>query len=113
MEKVKVVPHPAMEWKSTEHFGAEVNVTLRDGKLLKAFQERAIGRGPEILLPKPLLRAKFLDCWSQALPRAHGEDLMKKVETLESLLDTRILFDYFSAASREKRKKKRRQALKA
>jgi len=52
MEKIKVAPHPEMDWQSTEHFGAEVNIELRSGEKLKSFQERAIGRGPEIPLPQ-------------------------------------------------------------
>jgi 2-methylcitrate dehydratase PrpD len=100
MEKIKVTPHPEMDWKSTDHFGAEVNVELRSGEKIKSFQERAIGRGPELPLPQPLLRAKFLDCWSQVFPRAAGEDLMETIEALQTLTDTRTLFGSFSAARR-------------
>ena len=100
MEKIKVTPHPEMDWQSTDHFGAEVNVELRSGQTIKSFQERAIGRGPELPLPQPLLRAKFLDCWSQVFPRAAGENLMEKVDLLETLTDTRTLFESFSAARR-------------
>ena len=98
MEKIKVAPHPEMDWQSTDHFGAEVNVELRSGETIKSFQERAIGRGPEVPLPQGLLRAKFLDCWFQVFPRATGEDLIEKVEALETLTDTRTLFESFSAA---------------
>jgi 2-methylcitrate dehydratase PrpD len=98
MKKIQVTPHPDMDWRSTDHFGAEVNVELRSGQRIKSFQHQAIGRGPEIPLPQPLLRAKFLDCWSQVLPRAAGENLIAKIETLETLTDTRTLFESFSAA---------------
>src|ERR671924_1345647 len=97
MRKIKVVPHPEMNWQSTDHFGAEVSVTLRRGETIKSFQARAIGRGPELPLPQPLLRAKFLDCWCQVFPRAVGEELMKNIEALETLTDTRTLFESFSA----------------
>lgn len=107
MEKIKVAPHPAMDWKSTEHFGAEVSVELRSGEKLKAYQERALGRGPEIPLPEPLLHAKFIDCWTQALSRTAGQELMDKVQALERLPDTRILFRLLSPARQEKRKKVR------
>jgi 2-methylcitrate dehydratase PrpD len=99
MEKINVAPHPEMDWQSTDHFGAEVSVELRSGETIKSFQERAIGRGPEVPLPQALLRAKFLDCWSQVFPRATGEDLIEKVEVLETLTDTRTLFESFSGAS--------------
>ncbi len=108
MEKIKVAPHPRMEWKSTEHFGAEVSVELRNGEKIKALQERAVGRGPEIPLPQSLLKAKFLDCWSQVFPRATGAEVIDKVETLETLADTRTLFQSFSAAGQEKRERKAR-----
>jgi 2-methylcitrate dehydratase PrpD len=96
--KIKVTPHPEMDWQSTDHFGAEVNVELRSRQTIKCFQERAIGRGPEIPLPQSLLRAKFLDCWSQVFPRTAGENLMEKIDALETLTDTRTLFESFSAA---------------
>jgi 2-methylcitrate dehydratase PrpD len=98
MKRIKVTPHPDMDWQSTDHFGAEVNLELRSGQKIKSFQPHAIGRGPEIPLPQPLLRAKFLDCWSQAFPRAAGENLIAKTEALETLTDTRTLFESFSAA---------------
>jgi 2-methylcitrate dehydratase PrpD len=98
MRRIKVAPHSGMDWKSTEHFGAEVTVELRSGETLKSFQEKAIGRGPEIPLAQPLLRAKFLDCWSQVFARRAGEDLIEKVEALETLTDTRVLFESFSVA---------------
>jgi 2-methylcitrate dehydratase PrpD len=100
MQKIKVGSHSAMDWKSTEHYGAEVTVELRSGEKLKAFQEKAIGRGPEIPLPESVLRAKFLDCWSQLFPRAAGEGLVEKVGALETLTDVRTLFESFSAAGR-------------
>ena len=98
MERIEVVPHAGMDWKSTEHYGAEVNVKLRSGEKFKAFQQKALGRGPDIPLPQSLLRAKFLDCWSQVYSRAAGEDLIAKVEALETLADTRTLLESFSVA---------------
>ena len=98
METIEVAPHPGMDWKSTEHYSAEVNVELRSGEKLKSFQEKALGRGPDIPLPQSLLRAKFLDCWSQVYSRSAGEDLIEKVQALETLGDTRTLFESFSVA---------------
>jgi 2-methylcitrate dehydratase PrpD len=98
MQKVAVAPHPEMDWASTEHFGAEVRVELRDGARYSAYQDRAVGRGPDIPLPRPLLEAKFLDCWCQTLPREAGETLMREVDALERIPDTRRLFRHFSAA---------------
>ncbi len=100
MQKVTVGPHPEMDWASTEHFGAEVRVELKDGTRYRAYQHRAVGRGPEIPLPRPLLEAKFLDCWGQALPRESGEALMREIDTLETVPDTRRLFRHVSRAPR-------------
>jgi hypothetical protein len=108
MERISASAHPQMEWQSSEHFGAEVKVELKSGKILKAYQEKAIGRGPEIPLPPERLEAKFLDCWSQAYPRAAGAALMEKIASLEMLEDSRVLFESFSPAQLEKVKSRSR-----
>ena len=51
----------------SEHFGADVTVTLTDGRVLTQSVPRPLGRGPTTPLPPALLRGKFIDCARRAL----------------------------------------------
>ena len=42
--RIHAAPHPEMAMASTEHFGAEVRVTLTDGRVLTAKVDRPLGR---------------------------------------------------------------------
>src|ERR1700722_10799208 len=58
---------PERKMDLSEHFGADVRVTLTDGRVLAKFVARPLGRGPSIPLPPELLRGKFIDCARRAL----------------------------------------------
>jgi hypothetical protein len=68
---------------SSEHFGAEVRVTLTDGRLLTQRVGSAIGRGSNDPLPAELLEAKFLDCASRVLPAGAAHRLLAMLRGLE------------------------------
>ena len=51
LPRIHAAPHPEMSMASTEHFGAEVRVTLTDGRVLSAKVARPLGRGPTNPLP--------------------------------------------------------------
>ena len=74
---------------STEHFGAEVRVTLKDGRVLTAKVARPLGRGPENPLPMELLEAKFLNCATRALPKEAAETLLATLRSLDEVEDVR------------------------
>ena len=76
LPRIHAAPHPEMSMASTEHFGAEVRVTLTDGRVLAAKVTRPLGRGPENPLPMELLEAKFLNCATRALPMGTAERLL-------------------------------------
>ena len=82
-------PHPEMSATSSEHFGAEVRVTLTDGRVLAKRVGQAIGRGVENPLPADLLEEKFLDCASRALPAGAGSGLLALLRGLEGVADIR------------------------
>ena len=79
MRRVYAAPHPDMGPDSTEHLGAEVRVTLRDGQVLTQRIGAALGRGPDNPLPQSALLGKFRNCAGRALPEA-------KVAVLQDLL---------------------------
>ena len=78
---------------STEHFGAEVRVTLTDGQVLAAKVARPLGRGPEHPLPMELLEAKFLNCATRALPMHTAERLLATLRSVDAVADMRTVLD--------------------
>jgi 2-methylcitrate dehydratase PrpD len=88
MARVQAAPHPEMTMASTEHFGAEIRLHLRDGRMLSGSTDRPLGRGPEKPLPMPRLEAKFLDCASRALaagPARHALQLIGRLDELDDM----------------------------
>jgi 2-methylcitrate dehydratase PrpD len=79
---------PERRMALAEHFGADVQVTLTDGRVLTRSVQRPLGRGPTIPLPPELLRGKFIDCARRALTveaadRLHG--MLQRLETIERI----------------------------
>jgi hypothetical protein len=69
----------------SEHFGADVQVTLTDGRVLTKSVPRPSGRGPSIPLPPDLLRGKFIDCARRALPEDDAGRLHRMLDRLETI----------------------------
>jgi 2-methylcitrate dehydratase PrpD len=89
LPRIHAAPHPDMSMDSTEHFGAEVRVTLTDGRVLTARVARPLGRGPENPLPPELLEAKFLNCAARALAMERAKRLLALLHDVDSLDDMR------------------------
>jgi 2-methylcitrate dehydratase PrpD len=75
----------------SEHFGADVQVTLTDGRVLTKSVQRPLGRGPSIPLPPALLRGKFIDCARRALSSEAANRLHGMLGTLETVGQIRTL----------------------
>lgn len=69
----------------SEHFGANVKVVLRDGRVLTQSVPRPLGRGPTMPLPAELLRGKFLDCARRVLSEVAATRLISLLDGLESV----------------------------
>ena len=93
LPRIHAAPHPEMPMASTEHFGAEVRVTLTDGRVLTAKVARPLGRGPENPLPMELLEAKFLNCATRALPMDAAERLLAVLRGVDTVVDVRRVTD--------------------
>jgi 2-methylcitrate dehydratase PrpD len=93
LPRIHAAPHPDMSMASTEHFGAEVRVTLTDGRVLTAKVARPLGRGPENPLPQELLEAKFLNCAARALPMGAAEGLLAVLRGVDTVVDMRRVTD--------------------
>lgn len=85
LPRVHAAPHPQMRMDTTEHFGAEVRITLTDGRVVTQTVARPLGRGPENPLPLELLEAKFLSCARRVLPHDSAADLLAMLHVLDEI----------------------------
>src|SRR5262249_43754968 len=76
---------PEREMDLSEHFGADVRVTLTDGRVLTRSVPRPLGRGPTTPLPADLLRGKFIDCARRALSAEAADRLHRMLVSLETI----------------------------
>lgn len=89
MAKTTARPHPDMADDSVEQFGAEVRVTLLDGRVLSRRVDGLIGRGGDNPLSSEELWEKFYDCARRALPKEDVLPLFERLESLDKVDDIR------------------------
>jgi 2-methylcitrate dehydratase PrpD len=80
-------PHPDMADDAPQQWGAEVIVTLRDGRRLSRRVEELVGRGGDNPMSTAELWDKFQDCAERALPRAQIAPLFEKLQIFDSVAD--------------------------
>jgi 2-methylcitrate dehydratase PrpD len=85
LKRVSSSAWPARPMALSEHFGADVQVTLADGRILTRSVPRPLGRGPTIPLPPALLRGKFINCAQRVLPADGAERLHAMLDGLETV----------------------------
>ncbi len=88
-------PHPDMADDAEFQWGAEVIVTLKDGRKVSRRVENMVGRGGDIPMSSDELWEKFDDCARRILPRDQIAPLFERLETLDSVTEmnqvTRLL----------------------
>ncbi len=90
---IHAAPHPEMRMDTSEHFGAELRITLGDGRVLSKSVARPLGRGPEVALPDELLEAKFLACAQRALHADAARGLLSMLRDLDRVTQLRSITD--------------------
>lgn len=87
--------HPDMADDAEEQWGAEVIVTLKDGRRLSRRVDNLVGRGGDNPMSSSELWDKFSDCAARSLPREQIAPLFERLETLEKVTEiaqvTRLL----------------------
>ncbi len=78
---------PMRTMDPSEHFGADISVTLTGGRVLTRSVARPLGRGPTMPLPADLLRGKFIDCARRALNPRQADRLYGLLDRLETAPD--------------------------
>ena len=89
LPRVHAAPYTTAQFPEDNHFGAEVKVTLRGGKVLGAKVNEPFGRTSENALPAGLLKEKFENCAARALPRERVAPLYSAIQGFENLKDVR------------------------
>ena len=103
MARIEAAPHPDMAAASTAHFGAEVTVTMTDGRRLSKAVDIALGRTSANPLPRSVLEAKYRDCAARVLD---GDAVARSLELLanfESLDRVAALGDVLAAGCASER----------
>jgi 2-methylcitrate dehydratase PrpD len=87
MRRIHAAPYPA----GGEALGADVRITLDDGRMLARRVGAALGRGPDDPLPPEALTAKFANCAARALPAAQVERLTRLLLQLDEARSLRAV----------------------
>ncbi len=91
MDRVAAAPHPDMPDDSAEQFGAEVRVTLKDGRVLARRVNGMVGRGGSNPMSSGELWEKFYDCGRRTLPSQDLPPLFERLESLEKVDDIGVV----------------------
>lgn len=89
MGRTTTRPHPDMADDAVEQFGAEIRVTLRDGRALARRVDGLVGRGGDNPMSSEELWEKFYDCGRRALPKGDILPLFERLESLDKAADIR------------------------
>ncbi len=98
--RVRSMPYPEATRDTSPAIGAEVRVTLKDGRVLTKAVSQARGRGSADPLPVDVLQSKFLDCCSRALPETTSRRLLEMLGGLETLDSVRSITETMSLCER-------------
>jgi len=79
--------HPDMADDAVQQFGAEVRVTLHDGRVLSRRVDDQVGRGGSNPMSGDEMWEKFYDCARRALSKHDVMPLFERLETLEKVTD--------------------------
>ena len=91
LPRVHAAPYTTAQFPEDNHFGAEVKVTLKGGKILSAKVDQPFGRTSANPLPASLLKEKFENCAARVLPKERVGPLYSAIQGFENLKDVREL----------------------
>lgn len=89
LARIHAATYTTAQFPADNHFGAEVRVTLRSGTVLAQKVDQPFGRTSRNPLPPALLKEKFVNCASRALPGDDVERLHAALAALETVGDIR------------------------
>jgi len=85
LEMTRVEPHPDMPVDSSKQFGAEVSVTMHDGRVFTRRVDDLVGRGIENPMSDDEIWEKFSDCGRRVLEAERVKQLYERLMRVETL----------------------------
>ena len=101
ISRVHAAPYTTAQFPEDNHFGAEIKVSLRGGKILSAKIDQPFGRTSENPLPASLLKEKFENCAVRVLPKERVGQLYSAIQGFENLKDARELTAIIAGETRK------------
>ena len=101
LPRVHAAPYTTAQFPAENHFGAEVRISLRGGKVLSAKTDQPYGRTSDNPLPASLLKEKFDNCAARVLPAERVGPLYSAIQGFENLKDVRELTAIVSGETRK------------
>ena len=89
LPKIHVATYTTAQFPADNHFGAEVKVTLTDGRVVSAKTDQALGRSVDKPLPADRLKEKFDNCAARALSADNVSRLYAAIQNFENATDVR------------------------
>jgi 2-methylcitrate dehydratase PrpD len=96
-------PHPEMTESSSQQWGAEIIVTLKDGRKVSRRVDNMVGRDGDHPMTNDELWEKFDDCARRTLPREQIAPLFERLETLDAVADLHQITQLAQVSSLHKR----------
>jgi len=87
--RVQAAAYTTAQFPADNHFGAEVKVTLKNGKVLSHKVNQPYGRTSKNPLTREQLKDKFVNCAVRVLPADRVEQLYNAIDGLEKADDAR------------------------
>ena len=89
LPKIHVATYTTAQFPTDNHFGAEVKVTLTDGRVVGTKTDQALGRSVDKPLPADRLKDKFDNCAARALSADNVVRLYAAIQDFENAKDVR------------------------
>ena len=89
LPRVHAAPYTTAQFPAENHFGAEIRIALKGGKVLSRKIDQPFGRTSDNPLPASLLKEKFDNCAARALPGDRVAQLYSAIQGFENLKDVR------------------------
>lgn len=96
-KRVRAAPYTDEQFDPSNHFGAQVVVTLADGRSCSASVQSALGRTSIAPLPPEQLKAKFENCAGRVLSPEQVAHLYLSVQKLEQIENIRQMTELMMA----------------
>lgn len=97
--------HPDMADDAPKQWGAEVIVTMKDGRRLSRRVDDLVGRGGDNAMTSSELWTKFQDCAKRTLSREQVAPLFERLETLDSVTDMSLVTKLMEVRSADRDRK--------